>query len=66
MQDVIDTKFRDCTIISILHRFTFIGRFDRVAVLRDGKLVECDTPQALLGRSSEFRQLYHAQHGIRN
>lgn len=62
MQDVIDTKFRDHTIISVLHRFTYITRFDRIAVLRHGKLVECDTPQALLGRESAFRELYRTQH----
>ena len=62
MQNVIETEFRDCTVISVLHRFKFIDRFDRVAVLRHGNLVECDTPQALLGRVSAFRELYHAQH----
>lgn len=61
MQEVIDTKFREYTIISILHRFKYIDRFDRVAVLMRGRLVECDTPQTLLSYQSVFRDLYSKQ-----
>ncbi|KAK4236089.1 P-loop containing nucleoside triphosphate hydrolase protein [Achaetomium macrosporum] len=60
MQGVIDTEWRQRTAISVLHRFAHIRQFDRVAVLSWGRLVECDTPQALLGRQSAFRELYHA------
>ncbi|KAH8703765.1 putative multidrug resistance-associated protein [Talaromyces proteolyticus] len=59
MQEIIDTEFRDWTVISVLHRFTYITSFDKVAVLRRGKLVECDSPQVLLGRESAFGALYH-------
>lgn len=62
MQDVIDTEFQDRTIISVLHRFTYIERFDRVAVFSQGSLVECDAPLTLLERDSALRELYHAQH----
>ncbi|KAK5994893.1 ABC multidrug transporter B [Cladobotryum mycophilum] len=62
MQDTIDRQFKDCTVIAVVHRFAYIDRFDRVAVLNRGKLVECNTPRALLGRESAFRALYHAQH----
>ncbi|KAH8900775.1 P-loop containing nucleoside triphosphate hydrolase protein [Thozetella sp. PMI_491] len=65
MQDIIDTEFRDCTVISVLHRFTYIDHFDKVAVLKAGKLVECDSPQALLGRDSAFRELYRAHRDIK-
>lgn len=60
MQEVIETEFREQTIISVLHRFTHIQKFDRVAVLNRGSLVECDMPQALLGQESAFRELYRA------
>lgn len=60
MQEVIDTEFRQLTVISVLHRFAHIKQFDRVAVLHCGRLVEHDTPQALLGRQSVFRELYRA------
>ncbi|KAK3329761.1 P-loop containing nucleoside triphosphate hydrolase protein [Apodospora peruviana] len=65
MQAVIDAEFRHATVISVLHRFTFIDRFDRVAVMRQGELVECDSPEALLGpdrEESAFRELYRAHH----
>ena len=65
MQNVIDTEFHDRTTISILHRFKYIDRFDRVAVLRHGRLVECDAPQALLSRQSAFRDLYSKQNYTR-
>jgi ATP-binding cassette subfamily C (CFTR/MRP) protein 1 len=60
MQSVIGKEFAQKTIISILHRFKFVDRFDRVAVLKVGKLVECDTVEVLLGTDSEFRKLYTA------
>ena len=59
MQDVIDAEFASShTVISVLHRFRHIDRFDRVALLKGGKIVECDSPQVLLARNSEFRKLY--------
>lgn len=61
MQEVIETEFQDKTVISVLHRFDYIDRFDRVAIMRHGKLIECDTPQALLGRDSAFQVLYRRQ-----
>lgn len=58
MQQVIEAEFQDQTIISVLHRFKFIDRYDRIVVLKHGKLVESDSPKALLGRESVFRDLY--------
>jgi ABC-type multidrug transport system fused ATPase/permease subunit len=43
-----------------VHRFSYIDRFDRVAVFQGGELVECDTPKALLSKDSIFRGLYSA------
>lgn len=61
MQGVIDSEFWEQTILSVLHRFTYINRFDRVVVLDRGRLVECDTPQRLMANDSAFRRLYTAQ-----
>lgn len=60
MQEVIEKEFQDATVISVLHRFTFIERFDRVAVLKQGSLVKCDAPRVLLERDSVFAELYGA------
>lgn len=58
MQRIIDEEFPNRTVISIVHRLGNIDRFDRVAVLQRGEVVECDTPKALLSRDSIFRDLY--------
>lgn len=65
MQQVIETAFKHQTVISILHRFTFIERFDQVVLMRAGEVVEFDSPQALLTRDSAFRQLYMAHNSPR-
>ncbi|GAT28046.1 ATP-binding cassette transporter [Aspergillus luchuensis] len=60
MQEIIEQNFRHQTVIAVIHRFAHIDRFDRVAFLEDGEMLECDAPQALLGRDCNFRQLYRA------
>ncbi|KAM7219313.1 P-loop containing nucleoside triphosphate hydrolase protein [Rhypophila decipiens] len=64
MQSIIETAFDHATVISVLHRFTYIDRYDRVAVLQrggGGQLVECDSPSVLLAREgSIFGELYRA------
>jgi ABC-type multidrug transport system fused ATPase/permease subunit len=60
MQDIIEREFAGQTVISVVHRLRYIDRFDRVALLKQGSLVEWDSPAALLGWDSEFRKLYLA------
>lgn len=60
MQRVIRKEFADCTIIVVAHRLDTIMDFDRIALLSKGKLVEFDTPLALMGRASAFRELYNS------
>ncbi|KAI1781491.1 P-loop containing nucleoside triphosphate hydrolase protein [Hypoxylon cercidicola] len=61
MQEVIDTQFQDTTVISVIHRYRYIDRYDRVALLKDGRLVECDEPSVLLKQEmSAFRELHAA------
>jgi ATP-binding cassette, subfamily C (CFTR/MRP), member 1 len=58
MQDIIDTTFKDCTVLAVMHRLTHITRYDKVALLDDGHLIEFDTPAALLSQESSFASLY--------
>ncbi|KAL7904095.1 ABC transporter [Trichoderma velutinum] len=59
--DIIDSEFKHQTVISVLHRFSHIHSYDKVVVLRNGKLVESGTPEGLLESDSAFRALYDAQ-----
>lgn len=60
MLDIIEQECVGQTVIAVVHRLRHIRRFDSVALLRQGTVVEFDTPEALLGRDSEFHKLYTA------
>lgn len=60
MQKIIDEEFSAKTVVSVVHRLRFIDRYDRVAVMKSGELVECDRPQALLNGNTEFKKLHDA------
>jgi ATP-binding cassette subfamily C (CFTR/MRP) protein 1 len=63
MQDVVDNDFFAQTVLAVVHRLRFIERFDKVAVLDKGILVEFDTPAALLGRKSVLSEMSRAGNG---
>jgi ATP-binding cassette subfamily C (CFTR/MRP) protein 1 len=64
MQAIIEREFRDRIVIAILHRYTNIHYFDRVAVLKSGRLVEYGKPRTLLEETeSAFLELYSAVGG---
>ena len=57
MQKLIRSEFIDYTIITVAHRLDTIMDSDKIAVLEKGRLVEFDSPKALLARPSAFREL---------
>ena len=61
IQDTIRTKFQNCTVLTIAHRVSTILDYDRVMVLEQGTIVECDKPGVLLdvqgGRFAELCRL---------
>ena len=59
MQRAIETECLGLTLIAVIHNLQHIERYDRVALVDDGKIVEYDTPAALLSRDSQFSRLYH-------
>jgi len=61
MQEIIEKDFQSQTVVAVMHRLRYIDRYDKILLMRDGKVVEFDTPQALLARSSEFRLFYEAK-----
>ncbi|KUM62945.1 hypothetical protein ACN42_g4156 [Penicillium freii] len=63
MQNVIQTHFKNQTVIAIAHKLHTVLDFDKVALLENGKIVEFDTPKALLSKEgSGFRTLLEAFH----
>lgn len=63
MQDVIDTEFKSCTVLSVMHRLNKVALYDRVAVLENGSLLEYDKPSELLRMPSRFAELYNSSGG---
>jgi ABC-type multidrug transport system fused ATPase/permease subunit len=61
MQRLIRKRFANRTIIAVAHKLDTIMDFDKVAVLDAGRLVEFDSPYALLEKpQSAFSRLYNA------
>ncbi|KAM3513105.1 hypothetical protein MY11210_003217 [Beauveria gryllotalpidicola] len=50
MQDVLETEFAGNTVLSVVHRLGYIERYDKVAVLQKGELMEFDAPGTLLAQ----------------
>jgi ATP-binding cassette subfamily C (CFTR/MRP) protein 1 len=59
IQKAINELLIDSTVITIAHRIKTIIHYDRILVLKDGEIVEYDTPQNLVdNQSSLFYELY--------
>lgn len=57
IQEVIATEFDDMTLIIVAHRLQTIMTADKILVLDAGKVVEFDSPAALLERNGTFKAL---------
>lgn len=58
MQDVVDIEFRDCTVLAVMHRLKHVSRYDKVALLGDGQLLEYGSPSSLMSDDSRFAELF--------
>jgi len=54
---------RGRTVIAIAHRLSTVRSFDRVVVLRAGKVVEDGAPDSLMRRDGPYRQLIKSELG---
>lgn len=62
IQAAIDSLFRDCTIITVAHRVNSVADYDKVIAMDGGRIVECDSPNALLAKpNSYFYKMLHLQ-----
>ncbi|KAH7165470.1 P-loop containing nucleoside triphosphate hydrolase protein [Dactylonectria macrodidyma] len=60
---VIETQFKEHTVVSIAHRLDTIADFDRVIVMEHGNIVETGKPNDLLTTRSKFKALWDANLG---
>lgn len=59
--EILKKSFKDTTVLAIAHRLGSIADYDRVLVLDQGKVAECDQPHVLLqNKDSMFYNLVHA------
>ncbi|OLN87448.1 Canalicular multispecific organic anion transporter 2-like protein 2 [Colletotrichum chlorophyti] len=58
MQNIVDTEFRDCTVLAVMHKLKHTVRYDKVALISDGKLLEFGEPASLISGETCFADLY--------
>ena len=54
IQKIVRDVFKDCTVITIAHRLSTILSCDRIIILDQGKIVDCDTPRELLSKENSL------------
>ena len=57
IQKVIAEKFKDSTVITIAHRLNTIADYDKVIVMKRGKIVEHGSPWMLLQKKGQFADM---------
>ncbi|WP_309127753.1 ABC transporter ATP-binding protein [Microbacterium sp.] len=60
IQDALQTLLADRTAIIIAHRLSTVAIADRVLVMEHGRIIEDDSPDALIGGTGKFAQLHAA------
>jgi ABC-type multidrug transport system fused ATPase/permease subunit len=60
MQDIVDTEFRGCTVIAVMHKLLHVTRYDKVALMENGELLEFDDPRLLMAKETRFAELYRS------
>ncbi|KAM0458751.1 hypothetical protein ACHAPV_005740 [Trichoderma viride] len=58
MQEIIDTDFKDCTVLAVMHRLEHIHRYGMAALFGNGKLLEYNDPETLLAGDTNLAKLY--------
>jgi ATP-binding cassette subfamily B protein len=60
IQDALQTLLADRTAIIIAHRLSTVAIADRVLVMEHGRVIEDDSPEALIAGTGKFAQLHAA------
>lgn len=54
IQKMIKTEFPQTTVVTIAHRLNTIIQYDRILVLRDGEVEDCNTPVNMLKNEDSY------------
>lgn len=57
IQNQLDTRWRDTTLISVVHRLDITKAYDRIAVMKAGNIVEMGTYDELIARKGVLHEL---------
>ena len=63
IQEALEALMRNRTVLAIAHRLSTIANFDRIVVLRDGRIVEDGPPAELRYRHGFFDRICRLQKG---
>ena len=61
IQVALNDLVQNRTVVAVAHRLSTLSSFDRIVVLRDGRLVEDGSPRELRERGGEFNALWRMQ-----
>jgi len=60
IQEMINVRLKDCTVMTIAHRLHTIIESDRIFVMDQGKVAEADTPDKLKNlKGGIFREMWN-------
>ena len=62
MQRLIDQRFRHkSTMVSVVHRLDIIKNYDKIVVLKAGKILETGTYDELIAKKGALYELVHGK-----
>ena len=61
IQKIVERWKGKCTVISVIHRLDMLPSYDKVAVLKAGKIIEFGTPEALISGKGALDELIHGK-----
>jgi ABC-type bacteriocin/lantibiotic exporter with double-glycine peptidase domain len=61
IQKIVEQWKGTCTVISVIHRLDMLPSFDKVAVLKAGKIIEMGQPTELIANQGALHELIHGK-----
>ena len=61
IQNLMERWKGTCTVVAVIHRLDMLPSFDRVAVLKNGKIIEWGKPEELIAAKGALHELIHGK-----